>query len=173
LCLVCFVFQLSRAGARRSQCAVVRMACGALGHVRWTSVSLARPLRQRLISTCNPLNTAVKEENVTVFSGIKYLVSLFLCSRTSGLRSAHRRLIAAAAADQQVVPERRSKKEAVMHATWRLSRTGSRTPPHRNHLVSPSPPPRARCPPERHVVIERVIKEASTSVQYPTLTRTK
>jgi hypothetical protein len=38
--------------------------------------------------------------------------------------------------------------------------------------VSPSPPPRGRHAPERRVVVERVIKEASVSVQHPTLTRT-
>jgi hypothetical protein len=38
--------------------------------------------------------------------------------------------------------------------------------------MSPSPPPRGRCAPERHVIVEQVVKEASVSVQYPTLIRT-
>jgi hypothetical protein len=59
-----------------------------------------------------------------------------------------------------------------MHASWGPSHTGSHTPPRRNRPVSPSPPPRGRRPPERHVIVERVVKEASASVQYPTLTRT-
>jgi hypothetical protein len=61
-----------------------------------------------------------------------------------------------------------------MHASWGPSRTGSRTPPPpcRHRAVSPSPLPRGRRAPERRVVVERVVKEASASVQYPTLTRT-
>ena len=59
-----------------------------------------------------------------------------------------------------------------MHASWGPSRTGSHTPPRRNRPASPSPPPRGRRPPERRVIVERVVKEASASVQYPTLTRT-
>jgi hypothetical protein len=59
-----------------------------------------------------------------------------------------------------------------MHASWSPSQTGSRTPPRRPRAVSPSPPPRGRCPAERRVVVERVVKEASATVQYPTLTRT-
>jgi hypothetical protein len=55
-----------------------------------------------------------------------------------------------------------------MHASW----GPSRTPPCHNRPTSPSPPPRGRCPLERRVIIERVIKEASTSVQYLTLMRT-
>jgi hypothetical protein len=155
-----------------ASCVVVRMACRVLSHVQWTSMSLARPLMPRLLSSCNPLNTTVKRrKHRTVFSITKYLVSLFLCSRTSRLRSAHHWLIAAAA-DQQVVLERRSKKEAAMHASWGPSRTGSHTPLHRNRPASPSPPPRGCRPPERRVIVERVIKEASASVQYLTLTRT-
>jgi hypothetical protein len=38
--------------------------------------------------------------------------------------------------------------------------------------MSPSPPPRGRRPAERRVVVERVVKEASATVQYPTLMRT-
>jgi hypothetical protein len=65
----------SACGAR--QCAVVCIACGALGHVQWTRVSLARPC---LISSCNSLNTVIKEENVTLFlaaPNISLSVSLF------------------------------------------------------------------------------------------------
>jgi hypothetical protein len=63
-------------------------------------------------------------------------------------------------------------REAAMHASWGPSHTGSRTPPHRNRPASPSPPPRGRRPLERCVIVERVVKEASASVQYPMLTRT-
>jgi hypothetical protein len=37
--------------------------------------------------------------------------------------------------------------------------------------MSSSPPPRGRRPAKRHVVIEWVVKETSTSMQYPTLMR--
>jgi hypothetical protein len=61
-----------------------------------------------------------------------------------------------------------------MHASWGPSRTGSCTPPRRNCPVSPSPlpPPRGHRPPGQLIIVERVIKEASRSVQYPMLTRT-
>jgi hypothetical protein len=59
-----------------------------------------------------------------------------------------------------------------MHTSWGLSQTWSCTPPRRRAVSSPSPPPRGSRPPELCVVIDRVIKEASVSIQYPTLTRT-
>jgi hypothetical protein len=59
-----------------------------------------------------------------------------------------------------------------MHASWGPSRTGSCTPPCSNCPASPSPLARGRSPPERRVIIERVIKEVLASVQYLMLTRT-
>jgi hypothetical protein len=46
--------------ASLTSCVVLHMACVVLSHVQWTSMSLARPLRPRLISSCNHLNTTVK-----------------------------------------------------------------------------------------------------------------
>jgi hypothetical protein len=57
-----------------------------------------------------------------------------------------------------------------MHTSWGLSQTC--TPPRRRAVSSPSPPSRGSRPPELCVVIDRVVKEASVSIQYPTLTRT-
>jgi hypothetical protein len=64
--------------ASLTSCAVVHMACGVLSHVQWTSMSLARPLRPRLISSCNPLNTAVKRrKRRTVLAAQKPRLSVF------------------------------------------------------------------------------------------------
>jgi hypothetical protein len=60
-----------------------------------------------------------------------------------------------------------------MHASWEPSQTGLRTSSRRAQpAASLSPPPRGHRPPEQRVTVEQVIKEASTSVQYSTLTRT-
>jgi hypothetical protein len=60
-----------------------------------------------------------------------------------------------------------------MHASWGPSRTGSQTPLHcQRDVMSPSPPLRGRRSDDRClIVVERVIKEALASVQYPMLTR--
>jgi hypothetical protein len=67
------------------------------------SVSLAMPLWPCLISSYNSLNTTVKEETVTLFLTAPNTSSLFLCSCTSRLHYARRRLIAAAADQQKLV----------------------------------------------------------------------
>ena len=60
-----------------------------------------------------------------------------------------------------------------IHTLWGPSRTSSRTLPcHCWVPASPSPPPRGRrCEDGRRVVIVRVIKEMTASVQYPLLKR--
>jgi hypothetical protein len=63
--------------ASLTSCAVVRMACGVLSHVQWMSMSLARPLRPRLISSCNPLNTTVKKRKCHTVLAAPNTLSLY------------------------------------------------------------------------------------------------
>jgi len=62
---------------------------------------------------------------------------------------------------------------AKIHTSWGPSRAGSLTPPRdRQVSASPSPPLRGQHYKDRpRVVIERVIKGTTASVQYPMLTR--
>jgi hypothetical protein len=69
--LFCFSVKQSLWSASLTSCAVVRMTCRVLSYVQWTSMSLARPLRPRLISSCNPLNTTVERRNRHCFSSTK------------------------------------------------------------------------------------------------------
>ena len=60
-----------------------------------------------------------------------------------------------------------------IHTLWGPSRAGSLTPPRRRQVpASPSPPLRGRRREDGpRVVIKRVIREMTASVQYPMLTR--
>lgn len=76
--------------------------------------------------------------------------------------------------DLQQVASEPKRSWAAMSESYGPDRTISRSPIRRRRVPrSPSPPPRGRRRDDgRRTVVERVIKETTASVQYPTLTRT-